>query len=1229
MRLLACTTLVLTLSTPAAAEKPYWVDAMKAVNAGFAGDPGYIAQFGDSITYSIAFWTPIGWDEPDRYLTKDDALPKRPKAKRWRDTLKGFRAKGPRHGNYSGWTVGRLLRAVDPVLKGRQPEAAIVMIGTNDVAGGKVPEGYRKGLQQIVRKCLDAHCVPILTTIPPRRGRDEAVGRLNGIIRDLARRHKVPLSDYHAACLRLRPGGTWDGTIISKDGVHPTGGKTNVYTDQNMKVCGYALRNWVNFLTVRELYFHVLSAPKKPVAKAAPVEAVRKGIRCDVVADTEVSSYHGKSIDERLWNFGSSARLKCKGFEEYTLMKFDLARCKGMTVRRATLYLSRTGQCLINVTAPSTVSADWAEGTGTGNPRNAGNQAAASRGGATYTHAVYPDRTWAGPGSNFKYVVFGEGGSTCAARPTGRAKDAKGDYYTVELPPEVIHGMLVEGDSYGLALTDEKGQRAFQSTYRSVPNPNHYVSSRESGRPCFLIVEGERTDRTPPAPVSRASAAPGAEAGDVILRWTCTADDGAGGGKALGYRVYLSQSPLADGDLDRRTLLPRHLTYRPGPPGRTQVFPIRGLRPGAEYHFAVVAYDEAGNTSKPAFFKGAARPAGTIALTPHEFAPGKGAPPGNGKIRVWADPSNARVNPVTGNTIAEAKYADPRPAGAHRRGSAVWDPKARTVTLFAGRNDFAGFQLSVENLTAGAIRGLQVRCADLAGRAGGRIPARNITVHWQWSVKDREGTWYPDALVPLSGPLSIPNVDNRMARQKVQSFYVDVWVPHKTPPGQYGGRITVAAAGATISLPVRLRVWRFTLPDRLSFVCDMNGYGYPRCKSWAGALNLHRLAHRNRLNVDIVPYSHSGNFTVSEMAMETTGKGAAMRVRSFDRFDRHFGPLLTGEAFAASPRAGVPVAAMYLPLYENWPCRLKDGFTFDQSARHVDITRDFTEEYRRGYVAVCRQFAEHFKRTGYDRTAFQVYLNNKYRYAPQTTFWCLDEPMFRDDFLVIDMFARLTREGFSSAHPVRVDFRVDCSRCQEVRGTFDYVDLFVAATGNWRQYRRLFDDQQLTYVRRTNGPPRNNWVYGSTVPPTASNVANRAWATEAYLQGFNGLLPWLAYGKDDAWDSADAARHAVFYPAAKRWGYDGCYGSLRMKAFRDGQQDAEYLEMLRSRLGATRRELAAVLRQFIRPSGAPLPGTFSCRHLSPDELTSLRRVTGWNLHNALRRPASPRPASHK
>ncbi|MBI2946761.1 MAG: hypothetical protein HYY23_03885 [Verrucomicrobia bacterium] len=41
------------------AEEPHWVAPMKRVRARFTGERGTLAQFGDSITVSRAFWAPL------------------------------------------------------------------------------------------------------------------------------------------------------------------------------------------------------------------------------------------------------------------------------------------------------------------------------------------------------------------------------------------------------------------------------------------------------------------------------------------------------------------------------------------------------------------------------------------------------------------------------------------------------------------------------------------------------------------------------------------------------------------------------------------------------------------------------------------------------------------------------------------------------------------------------------------------------------------------------------------------------------------------------------------------------------------------------------------------------------------------------------------------------------------------------------------------------------------
>ena len=236
---------------------PETTKQVSETHQGFKGTTGYVAQFGDSITYSMAFWSPMSWDDPSKFL-KDDGLPKTPVNSRWRDTIKGARDKGAKFANYSGWRVGQLLNSVDPVLEREKPEFAIIMIGTNDISGNKVPNNYQADLEKILTKCVKANCIPILNTIPPRRDHEDSVEKLNTIIRDLAKTTKTSLVDYHAAILTRRPGKTWDGTLISKDGVHPSGGKSNLYDEENLKNCGYALRNWLNFLMVRKLHFHLL-----------------------------------------------------------------------------------------------------------------------------------------------------------------------------------------------------------------------------------------------------------------------------------------------------------------------------------------------------------------------------------------------------------------------------------------------------------------------------------------------------------------------------------------------------------------------------------------------------------------------------------------------------------------------------------------------------------------------------------------------------------------------------------------------------------------------------------------------------------------------------------------------------------------------------------------------------------------------------------------------------------
>jgi len=241
---------------------PYWLEPMSKLHAEFTGDAGYVAQLGDSITVTMAFWSALAWCDPNPFI-KDDGLPKSPEGRMWKNVIKGAREGKDAGGCGSGWTSGMLLGVTGKVISERKPEVAIIMIGTNDGKNNNVPPDYRKNLETIVQKCLDAKCIPILNTIPPIRGKVQASETINTIIKDVAEKSKIPLVDYYGEIMKRQPGNAWDGTLMSDDGLHPSAGDTAKFSDDNLAVSGYALRTWLNFLAYREVYFKIIAPVKR------------------------------------------------------------------------------------------------------------------------------------------------------------------------------------------------------------------------------------------------------------------------------------------------------------------------------------------------------------------------------------------------------------------------------------------------------------------------------------------------------------------------------------------------------------------------------------------------------------------------------------------------------------------------------------------------------------------------------------------------------------------------------------------------------------------------------------------------------------------------------------------------------------------------------------------------------------------------------------------------------
>jgi hypothetical protein len=213
-------------------------------------------------------------------------------------------------------------------------------------------------------------------------------------------------------------------------------------------------------------------------------------------------------------------------------------------------------------------------------------------------------------------------------------------------------------------------------------------------------------------------------------------------------------------------------------------------------------------------------------------------------------------------------------------------------------------------------------------------------------------------------------------------------------------------------------------------------------------------------------------------------------------------------------------------------------------------------------------------------------------------------------------------------------FRVDDSRPQWRRDALDgLVDYHVVGSA-MRQYPRLVFD-------------RKRWFgeivveYGGTNPVQASNLQPVGWTLDAWSLGADGVLPWQTIGTARSWQQGDEL--SLFYPlpdvgrgagrlartTSPPGAEPGVVPSMRLKAYRRGQQDVEYLTLWSRQCGLPRgtvgRQVRAALhlsgsRQATESGGAEDAGRIDYSGLRPQDLWALRVRIGEAL--SLAHPAT-------
>ena len=906
------------------------------------------------------------------------------------------------------------------------------------------------------------------------------------------------------------------------------------------------------------------------VAALLPAAAAGQTVKCPASRDVWLSAM-GKEKD---YNMGAAQTIKLKVWQEFGMVDFDVSALAGKRIKEAFLYVKPAGGHKLGLNAGtdlrwftlSTVSQEWVEGK---SDRYATDPAGH---GATFMESSYKRRNWGFAGAKAWDVILGNGNTL---RFDGRTDPAQG-WLRLRIDPDLVRAMVAKA-THGLLVMDG-------STTVGV---NCRIFARESGNGPYLEVVTAGDDKTAPAAPTGLEVAPAPNwatpaLGAATISLKVPAD-------AFAWRVKINGKPLA------RWQIPF-----PAKAGQVQSFPVVDLPPKSKLKVEVAAVDAAGNASPYASAAGAAGPKLTVPKLPaYPFKPKGGNPKQLGKANVWAFPEITKIDPVTGNVLNEKVIGD------IRRRNAVWDGATGTIRLAAARGEIVSFQIAVE----GNFGGCKVAVSDLAGP--GKIPNTGVKLWRNWYVAR-----HAEYALPLTGGFDCPDVDNKIANQKLQAVTVDCHVPRAAKAGDYAGDVTLTIGADSLKLALKVKVYDVVIPDQISFNPELNCYNGPGgagSKKFAASF---RLAHYHRCTINRVPYSQGGRVHGDWIPKV----GADGRVTDWSVFDASLGSLLDGALFKDNPRAGVPVPTFYLPLFEGWPKDFRrhynpgegvptTGKDPDQKLRHDTLAKPITESFDRAYkdafVNCTRAFVAHAKAKGWNNTIFEFYLNNKPNYG--YTMWTLDEPYEYLDWAALNFFGVLYKKGIADPavysrkwhreydvkglagmkrkRPTFL-YRGDISRPMWQGSVSDGLMNMMYIGGAAASMPRLIRN---TKVRG----PIILYLYGSCNAVGQSNWQSAAWCLKALALNADGVLPWQSLGGAGAMDKPtttaliiDAGRHGM------------AIGSFRLHALRRGAQDCELLRMLQRKRGWSREHLGLLVSQKV-----PLIATF--RQQFPDQAAAI------------------------
>lgn len=495
-----------------------------------------------------------------------------------------------------------------------------------------------------------------------------------------------------------------------------------------------------------------------------------------------------------------------------------------------------------------------------------------------------------------------------------------------------------------------------------------------------------------------------------------------------------------------------------------------------------------------------------------------------------------------------------------------------TLRMEAACDDWEAAQLVLR--PSSEIRSLQIRPIELKGPGEARIPAENIRIyrvyyHFVHHPTDYTGVrdWWPDALPPLDEPLDIQPGEN-------QPLWILVHVPRDAAPGDYEGQILLKSEDQSASVPIRLHVWNFALPERNHLETNYglsagNIFRYHGARSEEDKRKLLDLYFQSFAEHRISPYDPVPMDPI-RVNFHTDRQPPSVEV-DFSAFDPAMERALQRYRFTGYR---LPVQGM-------------GGGTFHQ--RWEPAIGSFTEhspEYQALFTNYVGQLERHLREKGWLDVAY--------------VYW-FDEPAPRDYEFVAQGMERLDRYA-----PGLRRMLTEEPADNRLAGN---VDIWCPVSHNY--------DHQVAEKRRRHG--ERFWWYVCTGPkaPYCTLFIDhpatelRIWHWQAWQRNIVGTLVW----QSNYWTSSAAFPESAQNPYEDPMGYVSGYStprgtkrywgngdgrfiyppldaatpvaggsdpviagpvsSIRWEMIREGVEDYEYLYLLRSLIDKHRDRIAA------------------------------------------------------